>query len=1102
MTQSIPIKYGDCLEVKGFDVYFCDIECTCTDYVNRGCGQGGCASSHMLLTRSCTGGCAEESTCAYRNECNTPSCYNYHHTGCHSGHVYYFNSCNQPHEKKEHCGYGCSNGACNPNPWPKTVSRGDYSFNAYDNNQIRLLKDFLGIEPSGDDLDTYLKRLNNFELMDWESHWVHVWATINKPNTNSLIEFTQAKRAEYFQECNIECPNGWTCFDDSCYKQFGLKNWVEAHNTCQANNGHLVTVNSDKENTWVRRFSDYGDIWIGFNDLSNEGVWVWASGSSTYLNWNHYEPNNAGNEDCAQVYDNYKWNDVNCGNRFNTMCELYNVCSDDCQVTCPNGWTCRGESCYLNVKGNWFEIKDQCNNLGAHIITVNDRCENLWAKGLGGWLGYNDLENEGVWTWANGHSNYEWWAHNEPNNAGNEDCAEFRADGSWNDNQCIVIKNGLCEVENPCPVNCDDGNSCTIDYCSPTGCVNQVISPCEGNGVCEPGENYCNSNDCPKPVCGSCMEASCVSGGPECVYSINCCGNNLCEQGESCDSCPSDCGCSLGIDLTSIECFVNDLSCAFAPEVRPNDSVRAVFYLTNASHQGSVNVKVDFRTNTGFSLGGGTFTSSFIDHSFNLPGGRQSVLVLAEDLINGDGVEALIFTLSVSEGVRGVDNYCVYPFDFEPGVSKGVGSEPINPDYVPAGGLLSTIGLTTIAGAAALIIGKKWSYRLPSGSKSFLTSVFHGIAGSWNDGLSIGIDLVKTGISFSQYVAGFIGLVYPPAWGVALVLMLVDNVIDGSEFAANVGGALNSYAKGDPEGADSYLGRGALAFMALIPVFGDFLQDGAKLNKLKFKGFDTTKQLSSPTINRLRNRLSDFSILKRGAFTNYIADDSLVRKQFGSAFDLITASPNNLFFTKKVLNYDPEIVLKNVELLDEQLIAMKRFAQANNLDYNPPVNVLLKGGESLVIDKYRVSNYNSFFRSIEWNIIAKDDNLFEVTRRLNHELGHDFFEQLYNSNKLYNEAYLRELGADLSAYKIFGEDYAKMIKNNLNTIYSKTNDISLDSLSSNEKNLFRVKYHTAKYFGAEDAVKTFEEAMTNRLFRPLSVEQEKIVNKLINEVLK
>ena len=55
-----------------------------------------------------------------------------------------------------------------------------------------------------------------------------------------------------------------------------------------------------------------------------------------------------------------------------------------------------------------------------------------------------------------------------------------------------------------CPVSCDDGNSCTSDYCSEDTnyeCRHAVIELCCGNSICEGGEDYTNClADCGVPA--------------------------------------------------------------------------------------------------------------------------------------------------------------------------------------------------------------------------------------------------------------------------------------------------------------------------------------------------------------------------------------------------------------------------------------------------------------------------------------------------------------------------------------------------------------------------------------------------------------------------
>ena len=44
-------------------------------------------------------------------------------------------------------------------------------------------------------------------------------------------------------------------------------------------------------------------VWIGMTDLDQEMYYTWTDTTEvTYTNWAYYEPNNAGNEDCVEMW--------------------------------------------------------------------------------------------------------------------------------------------------------------------------------------------------------------------------------------------------------------------------------------------------------------------------------------------------------------------------------------------------------------------------------------------------------------------------------------------------------------------------------------------------------------------------------------------------------------------------------------------------------------------------------------------------------------------------------------------------------------------------------------------------------------------------------
>lgn len=95
----------------------------------------------------------------------------------------------------------------------------------------------------------------------------------------------------------------------SYYRSTGTAFWSVARQNCINMGGHLVTVTSAAENSFI--FGLWPSGWIGLTDEVTEGVWRWVTGETySYSSWNGGEPNNAGNEDYVQFVGGGKWNDL------------------------------------------------------------------------------------------------------------------------------------------------------------------------------------------------------------------------------------------------------------------------------------------------------------------------------------------------------------------------------------------------------------------------------------------------------------------------------------------------------------------------------------------------------------------------------------------------------------------------------------------------------------------------------------------------------------------------------------------------------------------------------------------------------------------------
>ncbi len=101
------------------------------------------------------------------------------------------------------------------------------------------------------------------------------------------------------------------------YYLLGGGTWEDSEAEANALRGHLVTINDQAEQDWVwSTFSPLAMdnyLWIGLNDLDQEGTWVWSSGQPvTYENWAPGQPDNDINQNrvLMQPGQDGQWDDA------------------------------------------------------------------------------------------------------------------------------------------------------------------------------------------------------------------------------------------------------------------------------------------------------------------------------------------------------------------------------------------------------------------------------------------------------------------------------------------------------------------------------------------------------------------------------------------------------------------------------------------------------------------------------------------------------------------------------------------------------------------------------------------------------------------------
>ncbi|XP_020897122.1 C-type lectin mannose-binding isoform-like [Exaiptasia diaphana] len=127
--------------------------------------------------------------------------------------------------------------------------------------------------------------------------------------------------------------DGWYRSKSAAYKFVNEPvNALEARKRCQkmmAGADLVSFVDSEEEgifNQYLQGVRQGGFVWIGLNDLSKEGTFVWFDGTkSNYRNWHDSEPNNdGGNEHCAFKYQagRMRWLDTGCSRQVPFACKV------------------------------------------------------------------------------------------------------------------------------------------------------------------------------------------------------------------------------------------------------------------------------------------------------------------------------------------------------------------------------------------------------------------------------------------------------------------------------------------------------------------------------------------------------------------------------------------------------------------------------------------------------------------------------------------------------------------------------------------------------------------------------------------------------------
>jgi len=287
------------------------------------------------------------------------------------------------------------------------------------------------------------------------------------------------------------------------------KKWLAGEADAQNSGGHLVTINDAAEQEWLwPTFRQFGNLWIGLNDLETEGTYAWADGTPLdYTHWRENEPDQQPGHNVAYIeaatglwLDGFQdreprallewpaqnptgsgpgyWGqyllDVLVSDRvppllssvtgvptpggtadlpLDSIVLRFSEDLDPATVNATHPLVRAREGRYYwltDAALSWEQAEAYATSVGGHLVTINDAAEQsfleYWFAAAQPWIGLTDQTTPGEYHWADGDpANYRHWAAGEPNDGG-ADFAYLHHNGFWLDHRAHERHRGLIEL--------------------------------------------------------------------------------------------------------------------------------------------------------------------------------------------------------------------------------------------------------------------------------------------------------------------------------------------------------------------------------------------------------------------------------------------------------------------------------------------------------------------------------------------------------------------------------------------------------------------------------------------------------------------------------
>ncbi|XP_047425524.1 macrophage mannose receptor 1 [Mugil cephalus] len=302
------------------------------------------------------------------------------------------------------------------------------------------------------------------------------WETTNCfKSLGYVCEMTGGQNPKPPSPPDSHCDPGYLLYGNFCYhfESENVKNWHDAEARCKNEQGHLVSVHSQEELSFLTAHMP-GEGWMGLNDINAEGQFVYTDGTPADLvQWATGQPDNFEDEDCVLIYGmNHdqpgKMSDAVCSTTKDYICKKAKGQGPPPQPpTSGPGWNDKcgswtadpfNDYCYLfNFLSTrtWAEARADCVNQGGDLISITDPYEQAFAQGLiqqsptgiSMWTGGHDSITDSGWEWTDGSPfRYVRWNTGDPDNLYGEDCLSILINnGYWTDENCQNKRGYICK---------------------------------------------------------------------------------------------------------------------------------------------------------------------------------------------------------------------------------------------------------------------------------------------------------------------------------------------------------------------------------------------------------------------------------------------------------------------------------------------------------------------------------------------------------------------------------------------------------------------------------------------------------------------------------